>query len=180
MTATEYADRLIGLLPPSIRGLYSRAHATLSDFVDALGAEWARLDARTDDALNEMFPGAATETIATWETMLGIVPASAATLAERQAAVAAKWRARGGCAPAYIKGVAEAFGYVVGDVDVIEPASDEPAFRAGVGRCGDAIGGGYAHAHSFVVVYPLPVNATLEALITEIAPAHTWPYFLAV
>jgi uncharacterized protein YmfQ (DUF2313 family) len=179
-TATQYGEIIRRHLPPSLVGLYRRGWAVLDALLLACGGEFARLDARANDALEEFCPGSAAETIAAWETMLEIVPPTGATLSERQAAVLAKFRARGGCAPSYIKGVVEGFGYAVGDVDILEPASDEPAFRAGVGRCGDHIGGGYAHAHSFLVVYPLPVNATMEAFIREIAPAHTWPFFLAV
>lgn len=176
-----YADLLLRLCPPSIRGLWSRMHATLAAFTRALGSELARIEARADRALEEAFPDTASETIAAWERVLSITPESGATVTERAAACGARFAARGGPqTPAFIRAVCESFGYAAADVDVIEPASGEDAFRAGVSRCGDSIGGGGAHPHSFLVTYPLPVNPALEALVAAIAPSHTWPYFSAV
>jgi uncharacterized protein YmfQ (DUF2313 family) len=179
-TALHWAEALRRLLPPSVVGLYRRGWAVLDALLSALGAELARVDQRGLDILDEYYPSTASETIARWETMLGLVADPGDTLAERQARCAAKFRSFGGSSPAYLVGVCEAFGYAPGTVTLTEPASGYPAFRTGLGRCGDPIGGGYAQPHSFLIEYPAPTNAALEALISEIKPAHTWVYFATV
>jgi uncharacterized protein YmfQ (DUF2313 family) len=179
-TAADYADLLLRLCPESVRGLWSRMHATLLSFVSAKGAELARIEGRADDALEEAFPGTAEETIEAWEEQLGIDDPPA-TLAERQAYCVAKFRGRGGPqVAAYIRTVCEGFGYAAASVTITEPASALVAFRCGVGACGDPIGGGGAEAHSFLVTYPAPTNAELEELITAIKPVHTTAYFATV
>lgn len=179
-TAAEAGELIRRQLPPSMIGLFRRGWAALDALLSASGAEFARTDQRALDAIEEFFPNTADETIATWEALLNLTPSPAATLAERQAACGAKFRARGGADPAYLHAVVCAFGYAPGDVTIDEPASGFTAFRTGVGRMGDHIGGSGTHAHSFLVTYPLPSNPTMEALITEIKPAHTWAYFAAV
>jgi uncharacterized protein YmfQ (DUF2313 family) len=175
-TAAHYADLVFRLLPPSIVGLFSRASETLENLAHAIGAELARVDNRTDDAVEEGYPNTADETIEAWERVLGITDPPAA-LSDRQALVWARFRAQGGQWAAYYRIVCESFGYTSAQITIVEPYPFGDPFRVDTSRVGEPIGGGGGYPHTWEIQYPLPQNTDLEAEIEKIKPAHTFLIF---
>lgn len=122
LSADAYARQLKQLLP---RGLVWKLDPAswLSKLLLGISDELARIDARSDDLLNEWDPRTAFETLPEWERMMripdGCLGVSTVT-SERQAAVTAKWIARGGAAPTYFIGVAARLG-IVATIDELAP-----------------------------------------------------------
>lgn len=147
MTAAAYLTQLQALLPPGAAWPRSPG-ATLTKLLAALAEEFARVEGRADDVINESDPRSALELLADWERVCGLPDACSAelgtTLQERRAAVVAKLTGMGGTSKAYFLALAEAMGYAI-EIDEFRP------FVAGHGRCGDLLNGGHAVRHQWRV-----------------------------
>ena len=75
--------------------------------LQAAAAVLDALDSRVDALLAELFPGTAVETLAEWEAVFDLHPATGATVAQRQAAVLAAWQLKPSMSVPYIEGVLE-------------------------------------------------------------------------
>jgi uncharacterized protein YmfQ (DUF2313 family) len=80
----------------------------------AISDEFARVDRRARDLVEEWFPNTATECLPDWERVLGLPDAAfgaSATLAARRVAAETKYTARGGNSPAYYLSIAARMGF---------------------------------------------------------------------
>lgn len=124
-TADAYADQLGQLLPPG-KAFNLEVDSVVNEALEGMAQEFARVDGRAVDLLNESDPRSANETIADWEKMLSLpddrVLVIAATLAERQIDVTQKYTSRGGQDRQFFIDLAASCGYTVEDVGLTVPA----------------------------------------------------------
>lgn len=149
-----------------------------------IALEGAQLDAAEQSAdllLREMLPQSASDTIADWERVCGVTPASTDTLQMRQARVISKLRERGGLSIAHYVALAATWGYTITVEELLADTDDLGAegifrwrmtfastplyyFRVGQSRAGDRLVDG-------------PLATAMEGLFTELKPAHTQVLF---
>jgi uncharacterized protein YmfQ (DUF2313 family) len=147
---------------------------------------WARLQVRLNELIPEIFPCSTEELLPEWEETLGLpdpCTGQLGTLQERQAAVCARFTARGGQSKDYYIAVAAKLGF---QITITEFAP----FRCNVNRCGDPLRSqDWAHtwrinAFSPIVYFRTGIsrcgerlatwgNRLLECTTNAIKPAHT-------
>lgn len=119
MTANDYLSQLQALLP---RGLAWAREQTgvLTRLLLAWADEFARVDLRCDELVNEADPRTTFELLADWERVAGL-PDNCVTIAQtieqRRAALVSKLVYAGGQSRAYFIGLAEALGYIGATID---------------------------------------------------------------
>lgn len=96
------------------------------------GAQLDKVVSRDLDLLREIFADVAVETLADWERVYGLTPASDAPVQLRQELLVNKIRAIGDIKAPYLVSVAANLGYTV-TIEHLAP------FMAGCNRCGDAL-----------------------------------------
>lgn len=134
MTSADYLSQLQALLP---RGLaWARQQTSvLPLLLMAWADEFARVDRRCGDLLNEADPRTTQELLTDWERVAGL-PDPCVTIdqsnAQRQVALASKLTMIGGQSRAYFIGIAEAMGYPGATIDEYLPANCN-------GNCNDAL-----------------------------------------
>jgi uncharacterized protein YmfQ (DUF2313 family) len=183
----DYLWQFQRLLP---RGrIWQRGWGTVqAEDILTLLPQTVRLNQRAIDVLRETFPCTTEELLPEWEASLGLPDPCIGeldTLQQRQAAVCAKFVARGGQSADYFIQLAASIGYEItittfrpfyaseGRVD--EPLYDEYwAYVWQVNVFGDA-GLIYFRVDESAADEPLVAfgNATLECLLSAAAPAHT-------
>jgi len=112
-SSSDYAKLLLALLPPG------RAHTAedqgLSEALEGLGVEWARVEARLLAVIEELDVSTASELLNAWEAVYGLPdscdPSPPASDSERQEALKARLIARNGSQPAIVRDVINAAGY---------------------------------------------------------------------
>jgi uncharacterized protein YmfQ (DUF2313 family) len=115
-SATDYLWQFQRLLP---RGrVWHRGWGTIEDaHLLTLMPTWAALDARAGDLVGDAFPCTTVELLPEWEATLGLpdpcVQPPLSTLQQRQAAVCAKFVARGGSSRDYFIQIAASMGYEI-------------------------------------------------------------------
>jgi len=157
LTPTEaaYVRQLKALLPGGV--LWNlEPDSILTALVSAVAGELARVDARSDDLVNEEDPRTAVETLSDWERVLGLPDACLTVIpsstADRQAAIVRRLTARGGQSAAYFLGLAAARGFIAtvdeptthawrltSDLLHSSSACEVTYFRASVARAGDRV-----------------------------------------
>jgi uncharacterized protein YmfQ (DUF2313 family) len=188
-SVTDYFTQFQRLLP---RGrVWHRGWGTLqAQHLITLMPTWARLHGRANDVLVETFPcSVSAEMLPEWEATLGLPDCGPlGTIAQRQAAVCAKFTLRGGQSIQYLIDLAAAHGY---DIHIEQFAP----FRVDINRAEDPLYDS-AWAFAFTVIAPSTVifyftvdhstaeeplaswgSGELECLIEAAAPAHTIPMF---
>jgi uncharacterized protein YmfQ (DUF2313 family) len=144
----DYRQLLASLLPQGL--IWPKdAESNLGKLLAALAEELARVDRRAGDVINESDPRTTFELLAEWEAACGLPEEcdySGSTLAERRAALTAKYTSKGGQRPQDYIDMAAALGY---EVTLIE---HRPA-RAGVLRAGEPCSG-EAWAHCWQINAP--------------------------
>jgi len=112
-TAEQYADQLRALLPTGPAWDPERV-PEVSQVMDRLARELARIDARAFDLLNEMDPNTVSELVPDWETVmnlpdpcLGLKP----SFEDRRLSVRQRLVAVGGQTPAFYVAIAVGQGY---------------------------------------------------------------------
>jgi uncharacterized protein YmfQ (DUF2313 family) len=176
------------------------AGGTFARLIEALAAEFARIDARVLDLLDEADPRTALETLVDWERVAGLPDACTGqpdNVGERQVALLQKLTGIGGQRPEDFIELAARIGY---EIEITEHRPLRTGFRAG-DPCNDEA---WAHAWT-VTVQPFdgagrPVLAIahfkvgdpvgtrvrgfgsldLECVISRAAPAHTTVIFAYV
>jgi uncharacterized protein YmfQ (DUF2313 family) len=148
---------------------------------------WARLGSRLNDLIAEIFPCSTVELLGEWESSLGLPDPCTGPLPseqQRQAAVCAKFRARGGSTPAYFVAVAAALGFSItistfspfcaSRQHAGDPLYDEAWAFAWLVSVTDA-GVVYFTASASVAGDPLATwgNELLECELEALKPAHT-------
>lgn len=187
MTAAQHLQALQALLPPG--SAWTRAEgAQLTALLAAWAEEFARLEARADQLVEEMDPRTALELLPDWERALGL-PDECSPLAEgipaRREAATAKLTAEGGQRPADFIALAAGIGFTVA---IEEFSSFDAGDDAGMDLNGDPwrltwrvrLDGLNELAFTEFVAGSLAGEpllnwgaADLECIIERAAPAHT-------
>lgn len=133
-SALAYARQLKELLPPGLVWLLG-VDSVISKTLHAIATEFARIDARGLDLLEEADPRTTDELLEDWERVLGLpdgcVPTLPALDSDRRFAIAQKLTTRGGQSRAFFVASALSLGFT----STIEEFWDLP-LRVGF-RCGD-------------------------------------------
>ena len=168
-TAEDYRQLLASLLPQGLIWPKDR-ESNLGKLLAALAEELARIDSRASDLINESDPRTTFELLNEWEAVCGLPEEcdySGTTLAERRAALTAKFTSKGGQRPQDYIDLAAALGYAV---SIIE---HRPA-RAGICRAGDPVNS-EAWAHCWQVNAPeTTVFAARAGACQAGDPLRTW------
>jgi uncharacterized protein YmfQ (DUF2313 family) len=176
--ASAYARQLKALFPPG-RAFNLEPNSVIDQACVAMAQELGRVDARGADLINEADPRTADELIADWERMVGLpdaqVPVISGVLAERQAAVTAKYVARGGQSYNFFKQLVAACGYSLHSIDRF----GDKRFTC-VSLCTDPLyAAEYAYAMNLNVNAPVGAaltHAELEAVIRKATHSHITPF----
>jgi uncharacterized protein YmfQ (DUF2313 family) len=149
------------------------------------GKQFDSAQESAENLLTEMFPDAAVDSITDWERTCGIVPDPDSPLQYRRTAVLKKLRELGGVSRQYFIDLAASFGWTI-TIDEFLPfmcgwnQAGERLFISDVYWCWrvNAPGtpiyefrSGQSCAGEKLTWWP--ANTALEALITELKPAHT-------
>jgi uncharacterized protein YmfQ (DUF2313 family) len=174
----KHADILKLLFPLELGGV----------FVPDIAMEGKQLDdtkTSAEQLLSEMYPQSADVTIADWERICGITPSGSDTLQTRQARILAKFRTHGGLSLPFFASLATTMGYTVTIEELLANTDNYGAegifrwritmsggsapvyFRAGQSCAGDSLVTG-------------DVVNSLEAIFTDIKPAHTQVIFVYI
>jgi uncharacterized protein YmfQ (DUF2313 family) len=184
-SAADYLGQFQRLLPRGRvwhRGLRMVQDADLLTLMPT----WARLQARLNTLIAEIFPCSTVDLLSEWEDTLGLpnpCTGPLGNLQQQQAAVCAKFVARGGQSKDYYIAVAAKLGFTI-TITKFAP------FRCGINRCGDNLyGSGWAHVWRITAISGLIYfrtgistagdrlrswgNRLLECVMNELKPAHT-------
>ncbi len=185
-TAEEYFRQLQGLLPPG-EAWPRDEDTTLGRLLRAMAVELARVDARSNDLIQEADPRTTTALLPEWERVTGLPDdcvGPGTTLQERRAMLVRKLTSIGGQSRAFFIDTAAALGF---DISITEFRP----FRVGRSAADDALCG-----HDWIFAWrvegpettivhfrtgqstvgePLRSwgNTLLECVMTRLKPAHT-------
>jgi len=190
MTPVQYREQLRALLPLG-KALDDGGEGTLTQLLDGLAQELARVDARGNALLEESLPSSTLELLPDWERNAALPDActpAGQTVPQRQAALMARLTGNSGPSKPYLIALAASLGYTVTIVNRYARR-----YRA-------AMGGYYGgtdwqfvwevHAPLNSVVYrhfgdsvygeayASWQNAVLECVLKQHAPAHTQVNFI--
>lgn len=187
LPASDYADLLRSLAPTGPAWPVDEPDTLYYKLFEGLGLEFARVDNRSADLVNEADPRTTNELLGDWERVLGLPEACMAgqvqTTVERRNAVVAKLRAQGGQTPQYFIDVAAALGFTITITEFREFVAGSPAgapdcdaswlFWWQVNAPLNSIR--YFEAGRSVAGDPLASwgNTQLECVINHLKPAHT-------
>jgi uncharacterized protein YmfQ (DUF2313 family) len=192
-TAADYLWQFQRLLP---RGrVWHRGWGTAqAEQLITLMPQWVRLHVTAAGLLGDAFPCSTVQLLPEWEATLGLpdpcVQPPNTMIQQRQAAVCAKFAARGGCSQQYFIDLAASLGY---DITITTYAP----FRAGVSRVGTPLySSAWASAWMIEIIgapdaityFRAGISAVgerladwtvseLQCLFEAIAPANTVPLF---
>lgn len=169
LSAHNYREQMQALLP---RGAaWPRDdEAMLTQTLDALAVEFARVGARAESLPAEIIPSTTTELISDWERVLGLpdpcVGRLEETLAKRRNAVVAKLTGGGSASKAYYIALALTLGYVITITEpslhnwlITAPLTTVTYFNVGSSVVGERL---ISYDHDFFECYFLAIK-----------PAHT-------
>lgn len=115
MNTENYKDQLVQLLPPGkFWNVLIVPGNTFVDLLTAFADEFARVDVRASDLLDEADPRTSSEMLADWERITGLpdeCTGAVGTEQERRNVVVAKLVSRGGQSINYFIGLLEALGF---------------------------------------------------------------------
>lgn len=188
MTAEHYLNQLQALLPPG-KAWTREPDADLTKLLRGLAEEFARVDRRAEDLIEEADPRTCYELLPDWEEFASLPDAchgQAVSIEERRAALVARLTARGGQSRPFFIALAAALGYQIG-------ITEYSPFQAG-STAGDRLTNGdwvfawqvdaaESTVRSFVAGSaagePLASwgNELLECAINKLKPAHTHVLF---
>jgi len=174
-TYSLYAQAVKLLLP---KGRMWRADGDtwLGKLIDGISYELARFHNRIISFFSETDCRTADETIDDWEAMYGLPEdgASSAILSDRQTALTAKVRAKGGQSKEYFERVLSGLGVTV----TIQEYAYTPAM-CGVAVCGFSVVGGIPSMFYWQITGSVPVDqrGQIEAVINRYKPSHTHVIF---
>lgn len=178
------------MLPPGRLWNALRQSGSLADeLLAAQAEEFARVDGRAEDLLDEADPRATLELLPEWEAWAGlpdICTGGMSTLQERREALVQKLTSGGGQSRAYFVSLAATLGYTI-TIDEFRP------FICGKSRCGDQLNGGAEARFYWRVTVPnaklirftcgvsrcgdslgkIDRAAPLECVLQRLKPAHT-------
>lgn len=191
MSGTDYLSQLQALLPKGPAWPREPA-ALLTRLLDAFADEFARIDARADQLIDEADPRTTYELLADWERVAGL-PGTCALLAginltieQRRSALVTKLTGRGGQSRAYFIALAARLGFTVTISEyrpyrvtscVNDPICGEDWIF--VWQINSALNTVHASTVGMAVNDPLRNwgNELLECAISQDKPAHTTVLF---
>ena len=150
MTVEQYGEQLLALLPRG-RALDDGGAGELTLLLEALAAEYSRVDGRGDALLEEALPDSTQELLPDWERVAGLpddcTPAGQ-TVDARRAALIARLTSSNGPSIPFLISLAEGLGYTV---TIVERHAR---------RSGDLMGGTYGGTDwQFVWEVHAPLNS---------------------
>lgn len=119
MMASDYQSQLQALLPRGLAWAKSQT-SILAFLLMAWADEFARVDLRCEDLVNEADPRTTTEVLPDWERVAGLPDPCVTidqTIEQRRSALVSKLTMTGGQSRAYFIGIAESMGYVGATID---------------------------------------------------------------
>lgn len=184
--ARQYRQRLQDLLPQGIAWPREDS-APLTQLLDGMADEMARLDVRAEQLLREANPRTTLELLPDWERVAGLpdtcTPASPRTLEQRRAALVQKLSSLGGQSRAYFLALCAVLGFnvTITEFDLHTCRSD---CAAGINslnwRFAWRINVAQAQTISYQTVSDSCVtplaswgNAEFECVLSRLKPAHT-------
>ncbi|KIO49589.1 YmfQ family protein [Nitrosospira sp. NpAV] len=123
MTANDYLRQLQSLLPQG-QAWPRDAEATLTQLLAALAEEFARVDRRGEDLINEADPRNTSDLLTDWERIAGLPDTcltAGQTVEQRRAALVSKLTSLGGQSRQYFINIAAALGYPGATIDEFRP-----------------------------------------------------------
>lgn len=191
LSGADYRQQMQALLPQG--AAWPRDEdAQLTQLLRALAEEYARVDGRAIQLVEEADPRTAAELLTDWERVAGLPDNCSGLLAETQQGrrhdLVSKLVSQGGQSRAYFVELARAMGFTV-------KISEYRPFRVGVAHAGDQLSNGdWRHTWSVrapinttvkfrvgvsAVGEPLALwgNASMECRIRHYRPAHTNLFF---
>jgi len=191
LTATDYRQQLQALLPPGPAWASDEA-SPITQLLDGLAPELARIDARVLQVVEEADPRTVAALFADWERVAGLPDACAAafgggqTDAQRRAALLGRITTLGGQSAAYFTGVANALGFAITITEFREHSViddvDAPFFAAEwphVWRVNSALSTVLELTVDSTVDDPLAAwgNELLECVMNRLTPAQSTVFF---
>jgi uncharacterized protein YmfQ (DUF2313 family) len=151
------------LFPAELGGVFDADLVLEGSYLDAVKTS-------ADNLVFELFADTCTAaTIDIWERNYGLIPQVGDSLATRRNRVLTKIRAKGGITRAAFITLAAMLGYII---TISEDSVDSPYSVCGITRCGFRMcSSGYLY--QWTVNAAAPAKPDLEALINDMAPAHT-------
>lgn len=191
MTRDDYLSQLQALLPQGPAWPREPA-ALLTRLLDAFADEFARVDARADQLIDEADPRTTYELLADWERVAGL-PGTCALLAginltieQRRSALVTKLTGRGGQSRAYFIALAARLGFTVTITEFHEYSVIDDVEAALNGEDWNFAWQINVPLHTVIdmtvesnVATPLAIwgNALLECALSKDKPAHTVALF---
>ncbi len=123
LTAENYLQQLQGLLPRG-KAWVRDAGAKLTLLLTGVAQEFARIDVRNNDLINEADPRTTTELIADWERNAGLPDICVTvdqTIAQRRTALVSKLTMLGGQSRQYFIDLADSMGYPSATINEFRP-----------------------------------------------------------
>lgn len=167
--ARAYLETLQALLPSGLA--WSRSiDAVLTKVLSAFAEEFARVDHRADDLLDEADPRTTLELLEEWERLAGLPDPCVTgdqTIGQRRAALASKLTMQGGQSRAYYITLAEVLGYTDATIDEYRPMTC-------VDDCNDAL---YSVGDRFCWTINLPSDGGVFVMNSESpcdSPLRAW------
>lgn len=185
--AEQYRLALQALLPPG-RAWTRESEAELTGLLDALAAEFGRIDDRVTSLLDEADPRTTKEMLTDWERVAGLPDpclGTPETNAMRREVLMAKLVAQGGQSRKYFIDLAASLGYTiqiqeyfpfrVNHSSVGQPLSNDPSWRHAWQVDSPETTTKHFSVGNSSVGEPLRTwgNEMLECAITQRKPAHT-------
>jgi uncharacterized protein YmfQ (DUF2313 family) len=173
MSGRDYRHQLQWLLPHGI-AWPREPDAVLTQLLEALAAELARVDDYIVAQIVQMLPDTTTDLLPEWEAITGLpgkcTDEVRSTLAARRIDVMSKLAASGGASRDYFISIAATYGVNIS-------ISEYRPFRVGINAPGDALTNNF-WPHTWCVRVPgLSANdssrVVIECLFSSIKPAHT-------
>lgn len=152
MDQSAYTRQLQALLPPGA-AWPREPEAALTQLLGGLAEEFARVDARAADLVDEADPRTTDELLADWERVAGLpdpCAGPAVTVGLRRSALLARLTARGGASRTYFQDLIGALGYPGAIVEDFQPTiadlacADDPLMDETLEACADWSGAGDA------------------------------------
>ncbi len=178
-TSAQYQEQMLGLQPPGLAWPRDPA-SNMGLLALGLSDEFARLDGRCLDLIEEADPRTTSELLVAWETTAGLpdpaIPAPT-TIPGRLAALAARLTAQGITRAADFIAVAETLGYTA-------TISYNTPLCADTGHADDPVNDGPS-VFWWIMTVHVPAGTVTPLVVLEYevrrsAPDHTYPTFVYV
>lgn len=178
ISAEDYRDQLLNLFPRG-RAWARNITSTMAKLCHAIADEFARLDQREDDLMEEADPRTSSELLTDYERVLNLPDTCSntinPTIEERRAAVVGRYLGIGGHNIPYLISVASRMGYTIDIIDKVTPhhyeinVHDVPITRLSVGEgAGHTVG---------TALRTYGDEQALECVMMRLNQAHAVPTF---